>query len=822
MSDTTVHTFTDLGLRTMPIGHAGLTLKRNLETEKKVILNKNGEEVPFIKAMPSNWTQVYGEERTIHKNTPLGGVICGALTNLERGELEVIALDCDNEAAWELFDSINPEYEFKFKSINKAGGTILYLLPKELYDLHQYSIEVDGLKFEYMAKRESGRNAMVYLPTTANETKEPIKKGAILDYPPIQVITLLRVLKPKLVTSTQVNYDDHSPAVNLPFNAPLVKQFVIDCKDVSEASAIYGRLEITPLVEKVYRIFTPKKFRSAESYQNKKYLHPNSDDILTLGSWSEYIVGVSAIAGNDPSINVELYTDFMQAINAQVDDPMPAKRFLTEVIDPMVNKKSKIRGKPIWRYNAKWDQTSHTIINQYGEQLEYFTLENAANRFIEYNHTNKEIVEIQGVRSLRDQIYSKDTDAQQEVPNTNIVKKLKLVRMEDSVKLPLGIFTDNQGHTILNTTEPCFSLRVLRDPNLMPDEIDESNRYAQAFDLFIGHLVNYDEKAIKFMKQVLAYHGKHLSDIPVIMYMVGVGGAGKSHFARFLELLFGTNTTARPSSKQITSQYNDFLMNTAILILTETSDSPKRDQEGIKAILKTVTGEKTIDIETKHRPIVKNVPIFPLPILLANEPWYQEDSNDRRLFSIIPKSTMLESEEITSFEKVHGIRIVSYIEEGIKLGIIAKYLTKFCPDKLPPVPLTTDKLTLSMEQRDPVAVVKSIVATGNWFKLFDLMEEYSIDIFFTAMESDQLRDKDCLFKNQLVELTKALRGDNTFLLTDAAISKEFSVMWLPRQASQYRPRAGSSLGKKLGYVKWKVGIAEPYEDWKLDKLMEEE
>ena len=134
----TVHTFTELGFRTMPIGQTGATLQRNEEDNKKYLLDAKGKVLPFVHAMPSDWTQVYGRHRTDHLDTPLGGLICGKLENKQEDELEVIALDCDNQAAWDLFVSLHPDYEFKYKSIGKPGGTIIYLLPKELENFPQY------------------------------------------------------------------------------------------------------------------------------------------------------------------------------------------------------------------------------------------------------------------------------------------------------------------------------------------------------------------------------------------------------------------------------------------------------------------------------------------------------------------------------------------------------------------------------------------------------------------------------------------------------------------------------------------------------------
>lgn len=810
----TTKDFKRIGFRILPIGKEHYSLVRK-ENYKKHIVNKEGMIVNFASAIPSNWTQTYADKATDYKNLPLGGVICGPLSNLEADEIEIIALDCDNQASWDLFNNLNLDYNFKSKSKDKPGGTIFYLLPEALKHLKQYSVKTPIVNFEYMSKRAGGTNAMVFLPTTANKTKE-VPYDLEISLPPKQVIDLIFILQPKLTIKDE-------PAVIskrvLPYNAPLVRQFVDDSRKAATGQQQFGKLEMTSKLKKVYKIFTPTSFRSAKDYVDNGWLHPNSNQILQFGAWSNYIVSLSAIAGSDPSINVTLYTEFIQAINNQLDEPMGAVRLLGEVIKPMVDKKSKIKGQVIWKYNKLWDSESYSIVNQYGETLEYYILEDMANKFIEYNHTIKHVIEIQGSRAMREQIYSKDTDVEQAMPLANIVKKLKLISIRDSIKLPLGISIDSEGHTLLNTKAPCLPLTILQNPKLYTYEINENNLYVKAYNLFLNHLVNDDSSALLFIKQVIATHGNQLISIAVIIYIVGVGGAGKSIFARQLELLFGSNTTTRPTAKQITGRFNDFLVDTALLVLSETSDSSFREQEGIKAILKTVTGENAIDIEIKNQPIKQNIPIFCLPVLLANEPWYREDDKDRRLFSIMPRTPLLENKNIADFELEHGIRIVQYIEEGIREGIISKYLSKFAVNTLGPVPITRDKLLLSKEQQDPISVVKNLCANEQWFDLFDKFEEYEIGSFFTFMELKNPVDKDSLYKGHILELCKAMRGD-LVSLSDTVISKGFTALWQPNRVYNFRssPNIPKHISKSLGYIKWSFNLEKRYDEWKLENL----
>lgn len=824
---TTTKTFANLGFRTMPIGKAGYELCRD-EKEKKQIVNKNGEVISFNNAMPSNWTNEYGKQRKESKDTPLGGLICGKLDNKELDEIEVIAIDCDNEAAWNLVTALDPTYLFKFKSIGKEGGTVIYELCKELYDMPQFSIDNGALKLEYMAKRRSGPNAMIYLPTTANKTKEQIAKGAELKEAPEVIIALLKSLEPREIQGTISAPTELAPSTLLPFNAPLVKQYVLEAKAAAKGQQAYGKLpDNTKLMEKVYKVFTPKKFRSCAPYAKNGWVHPNDPELIEIGPYSEYIVGLSSIAGSDPSIDIELYVDFMQAINAQLDDPYPIDRYLTEVLNPMTQGKAKINGKAIWRYNENWDKDSHTVVNQYGDTLEYFANEEAPNEFLEYNHTTNAIVRTTSVSALLDRIYTMDSSPNTDKPSRSIVKKLKLVREEHSVRLAPGIFVNGEGRTIINTEKAVLPLQILRHPDLYPDEVNEYNKYVQAFNVFLAHLLDDDETSIEFMKQLLAYHGRHLEAMPVIIYMVGVGGAGKSQFAQILETLYGSNVTRRPNAQQLTGRFNDFLENCALLVLSETSDTAYREQEGIKAVLKTVTGERSIDIESKMRPLKPNVPMFALPLLLANEPWYKEDTADRRLFSLMPSETLINSERIKEFETAHGVRVVDFIIEGIRKGILAKYISSFCPEQLPPVPMTESKQALSEAQSDPIAHVKSLVQNKRWHKLFDLFDEYEIESFFHIMNADEshLKLKYYLYREHLVDLVKAMR-EGAVYPSDKTISSAFTpARWLETKniISANTRSAGLNSYKKVGRYRWACdNLLESYEEWQIKQLQDED
>ena len=808
--------FTKKGFRTLPVGKNGCTLERLKDTQKKVIRYQN-KTLSFGSAMPSEWTVKYGDVRNEHPSTSLGGLICGPLKDKQPSEIEVVAIDCDNQASWDTLTSLHPDNKFIAQSIGKPGGTIYYLLPPELRELRQYSLSGGPLIFEYMSQREAGANAMVYLPTTANKTKETIPRSAELLEMPKTVQDILVMLKPSedaLIEAPEVAI---SSGV-LPFNAPLVKQYIAECKEAATGQRVYGRTDDSLITRRVYAVYTPQRFRRTASYKRQGWLHPDSSEI---DNYPAYIIGVSAIAGADISISPELYLEFMQAFNVQITEPYTTQRYLTEVLNPMMKGKAKINNKPIWKYSSTWDEGSHSISNQRGESLEYFISELEANSFLEFNHVNNSLIPIKGVSAFLDRLYAMDADPEQSKPSKNIVKKLKLVREERTVKKPPGLYMSAEGVAYLNTLEASHSLRILQDPSRYPHDVPETDLYVKSFNLFLTHLTEGCEASIKFIKQVIAYHGKNLKNIPVIFYVVGVGGAGKSEFANMLELLFGANTTRRPGPKQLNSEFNDFLEGCAVLILSETADLVHRDRKGLKSILKTVTGEQAIDIRKMYQSVRPNVPVYALPILLANDFWYETDENDRRIFTLNPSTPLVKAKPVLEFERIHGIRIIKYIAEGIKKGILAKYISGFCPDLLPNVPLTQTGYETLDVALDPIKQVKQVAQT----KLIDLIRlfsEYDITDFFGVMNADIASAKAHLYSNHLIQLVQAIRGDALYP-GDNEIKKAFTGRNWVRQGGRVKRNSYSGPGytnyKRAGLYKWPEDkLPVVFERWQEEEL----
>ncbi len=556
--------------------------------------------------------------------------------------------------------------------------------------------------------------------------------------------------------------------------------------------------ESTLITTKVYKAFTPDNLKSNPDYQKNGYLTPDSKYIK---DWSAYIQQVSIMVGRDPSVSVNLYMQFMQKISNVAGNPMDIKLFQTEILIPMINLKVMVDGEVAWKFDDTLKGKGYSLLSQAGEVLEYFIVDGEKVRFIELNHYTGKVLEINSIQALKDQIFIQSSSSIS-YPKPEIARKLKLATVISDVRLPSGLNSLENGTLVVNTEIACEPLLVLRDPSLHT-KTPKDDLYAEAWTCFMNHLLD-NEGSVHYMNQVIAYHAFHMNAIPVIVYLVGIGGTGNSIFAEFVECLCGASSTTRLTEKQFVGQYNKYLVNKAVVILSESSHTNRITQKKIKGLLKSLTGERAINVEGKLTKTESSVEMFALPILISNNPWYFEDAGERRLFSIIPRITLLDSEKIVAFEKKHKLRIVPFIKEGIENGAIPHYISSFLPEILPPIPKVK-----GLETSNPIITVKEIVEREDWPVLFGLFSKHNIVSFFAIMSSTAR--KDYLYKQPLTELAIAMHGKSLvggLTMFTTAFSKDF----LPDRHVTYTPQF--DLEKYTGRARWHfIGLGKAYIEW---------
>jgi len=829
-----------MGLRAVPL--LAHKMARASDGKTKAFFNRDG--TPSLSVLPKNWLADYGDGRKCTSPAPLMGVMCGPLNDKQPGEAELLVLDCDAETPWDMFRAMDPTYNFHTRSVGKAGGTIFYLLPLELAEVRKVAIKEGTLELDIMLQQSSGRPSMVYLPTPANGTKVGVPATANLSLPPSSVVDLVKALaKAAMAPSSSPNSIGSSSRYTN--NATLVQGFV----ELVKQDNTYIKLDMGALpddgqvVKKIFKVFTPKTFRS-DVYVDQGWLHPNDPSIEGLSS---FFTSVSAIAGSDASISPELYVDFMACLNAQVDEPIESSRFLTTIVNPMVSGKASINGEAIWQYNEHWDKKTLSILNRNGEELQYYILPGVTT-FAQVNMwpgipPGEAVVEISGVNKLAEQLNIQDVAPGKPSYKRDVTDLLQAAVALSSVRQPGGLhFDPARNRTIINANPPCLSLQVLRNPHLFPDVTGNDHSYILAMHLFLDHLMDAPSK--KFMLQLLAYHGRHLEAIPVIVYIVGQGGTGKSELGNFLEHLFGSNTTSKPSLPQLTSKFAAPLIeDKALMILAETEGYDARMYSSAKQILKTITGEKSMAMEKKFENVVNDTQLMSLPVVLANEYWYVEDAGelgDRRLFAISPKNVLSTDPKILKFEATNlkpGQYLTEYLLEGIKLGAIPKHIASHCPTTLPPVPNTLDKQEMAEEQSNPIPMLQNLVrrcSTGTnedmltaSLRLVNLMIEHDVQPFLVFMETleeprhwepEELMEARVpkvmpkwgyIYTEPLRVLVRKITGDHYGNAVE--LKKAFTAKW----------NKGIAINvtgwKSLGYVRW----AAPFLPMAYQEIMKE-
>ena len=291
-----------------------------------------------------NWLE-HATQHMEYKPAPLGGAITGR-------ESGIVAIDCDNTTTYHMFRALDPEYDFVFKSkgkLDKSGelqdcGTIVYKYTEELKD--SFKITSDTLQIDFLSNQR-----MMYLPTEANETKEPIEELPELKEPPTEIIALLQAIH----VAKENRVQPKAPVSRHKFNlAPQVELF-----------AKTGQVNKT-----LFRLLTPHDFRDCDEYIENGFLHPRN---VPDGRGSEYLSKVSAILGADASVDVDLYCKAMRELNEQFDEPMIQSRLLRTIIEPMCEGHATGEdGQPIWQEDPDWQKTVMTFTTRHNTAINVF------------------------------------------------------------------------------------------------------------------------------------------------------------------------------------------------------------------------------------------------------------------------------------------------------------------------------------------------------------------------------------------------------------------------------------------------------------------
>lgn len=545
-----IQPFIDLGFHTVP-----------LQGELKRLENGDKTTPQFQKNWRSHYQTNFNEIAT-----EIGGAITGAISN-------IIAIDCDDQLTYDLFKQLDPTNEFHFisKGKPKGGGTIIYRYPTGC-TLESFSIQSNIMHLDFYAD-----NGFVYLPTDANTTKERWAVEDFGDFPSLKQIPEIVTL---MLNSLQLQYtlakagqrDEALKTLSKRTNylAPQIDLFLSQKK----------------FLPALFRVITPKDFRSLPQYMQHGYLDPL---YIPEGRGSEYMSKVSAILGADPSVSQEMYTATMHLINSLWSNPIKADRLAATIMTPMLESRSSINGESIWQYDEHWRDRGLAFTTKLGDAVEVF-FDDVRACYYMINYT-------------RDMIkpFYKEADLFQYIePIANALpvrKDLKImvpvVRTSTVPALPFGFFSSDEYAREFNLFRQSPGLNILNEPEPYAELYKRPETILKFFETFIPDIKmrNY---VLQFLKRKLIT----FKYSPVVLYFLGVHGSGKDTFVRILEAIIGTNYIAKPTAKEFIEMFNGWITDKYFAHLDEYGNQlhTLSDKEEALGRIKTYTGKETIQI----------------------------------------------------------------------------------------------------------------------------------------------------------------------------------------------------------------------------------
>lgn len=700
-----IQPFIDLGWHTVP-----------LKGELKRL--DNGDKT--IPQFEKDWRKKYRS-----KANNLASKLGGTITGKESG---IIAIDCDNTVTYNLFKMLDPNYEAVFvsKGKKKDAGTFIYSYNQDMPDSFSPTdrdIELDVY---------SG-NGFVYLPTAINKTKVPWTKMHDIKEMPETTLLLLKQLQKK-VSKPKEAYVQMSQ--NRACLAPLLQQF---CGSQGQ------------FMPSLFKILTPKSFRTEEQYRMNGYLHP---DNVPDGRGSEYLVKLSAILGADESVNEELYIDCMSHINELFENPLDEDRFEITIINPMLEGNSTANGEQIWTYNKHWSEKRYTLTTKHGLVID-IAFDDQRNMYYFLDMTNE---------SLKS--FNKDTEfmsylevtVNTVLPKKAILKKkLPIVRIQSDPAAAFGFCKSDTPQVLaFNSFKASPELSILHDPtnySLFYNKPENTLKYLKCL------VPNEDARSylLRFIKRKLMT----FEYSPVILYFLGVPGSGKDTFVKILETIM--NGLARPTTGEFLEVYNSWMLDTYFVQLDEYGDqlSKLSDKDMVKGKLKAYTGKPTFQVRNM-RQAGYSVPHSITFIMTANKNPLMMDDKDRRVH-------LMETPNVLDMQPWFSAAMYDHMMNEVKdfCYYLATEVEEMNKDEYMSPPQSESKHRLIADSMFAAQKIVYAMKHHMWDYLIELGTDYNAPKFakgvedgrFNSVDLELLYDEMTDFKGDVKTVIKILRKE---------------------------------------------------------------
>lgn len=539
-----------------------------------------------------NWKERYTKDFNT-KATALGGALTGSAS-------DIIAIDCDNTVTYNMFRALDPEYKFHFVSKNKknklgedqTAAIIVYKYSDEVPE--NFILKNNVIELDFYSN-----GGFIYLPTSANKTKQSFSLCELKEAP-AEVIALLKSIKPVRITKAEESLRDKNWQNHL---GPQIANFVRAKK----------------IIPSLFKILTPKDFRDLDEYQTKGFLHPED---VPEGRGSEYLSKISAILGADVSIDIDLYIEAMETINDFFYEPMPKTRLSATIVEPMVEERASVDGKPIWQYDEMWQDGKLQLVSKRNEIIDTFYDPKRLNYYAadimsgNVKSFNREADFTSYIETI-----SIDSPTKREIK-----QMVPLVDVVSTPAKPFGFFV-KKDENMFNTFYPSEALAVFKEPALYTAKYSRPETTLQFLETLVpdNYMRNYLLKFIRRKLDTFDYS-------PVVLYFLGVPGAGKDTFVKILERIIGFNALGRPTVKEFLEMYNGWMLDKYFVQLDEYGNQLTRfdDKENALGKIKAYTGKEQVQIRQMRTDGFPHVHAITF-IMTANKNPLFIEGNDRRM-----------------------------------------------------------------------------------------------------------------------------------------------------------------------------------------------
>lgn len=618
-----IQAFIDLGYHTVPLNG------------KHITRDEKGNKKGF--SFPTNWQDTHSK----HLNelaTPVGGLLTG------KGGL--VAIDCDNEASWELFRSLDPTYTAYMESVGKKdkeghdviGGTILYLYSDNLPSSKK-------IKGEYDLDWFNGTGC-VFLPTVANETKTAWIEEEDGDYllynhlrEPIEFKPMPSIVKNVLELIVNKPKAEEKSVANTAY-ATRSKGFLGKVLQQYDFRQLEKEGDYEPAIT---RLLTPREYRS-DLYHKQGHLHPND-----VPARHDYQFKIMCTLAGDNTVDADLAREAIYYLNSLWDKPRSAKQMEAEIIGGIISGRQKnSNGEPYWVYDENWEKMRN-----------WSAIDKSSSALVEVFYDNMKMVHF---------VYNTETDhIQQFVKKSEVINHIQASTIgqfdqrevyEDMAnvvtvvqpKEDFGYLNDDRE---FNLFKPTKALRILADPTMHEDDYTEPTE----FIAYMAHFIPNEQQREYFLS-LLKTKLTTFDYSPVVPYIIGIPGSGKGLLMTILEQIMGGGyVTKELSGSQFINDFNKgWLEHKYIVNLNELAEGLQTKSERTKAIgqLKLYTGSTSFQCHGKGKDVY-TAPMNAMFIMTANSNPLSIEDNDRRVYYISTPNTFNSAPQCLASESSNAI-----------------------------------------------------------------------------------------------------------------------------------------------------------------------